>query len=111
MTLRVRAPGPPLSLGAAVRSQVQAIDPDQPVAQIKTMEQYVADSGAQSRMSMMLLSIFAALALVLASTGLYGVMAFSVGQRTHEIAIRMALGAQAPTALKLILAQGTSLAI
>jgi predicted permease len=111
MTLAVRTTGPPLSFSAALRSQVQAIDADQPVAQIKTMEQYVADSGAQSRMSMMLLSIFAALALVLASVGLYGVMAFSVAHRTHEIGIRVALGAQRPSVLKLIVAQGMAMAI
>jgi putative ABC transport system permease protein len=110
-TLAVRTLGAPLSLSPAVRSQVLAIDPDQPVAQIKTMEQYIADSTARSRMSMILLAVFAALAVVLAGVGLYGVMAFSVAHRRHEIGIRMALGAGVPRVLKLVVAQGMAMAI
>jgi putative ABC transport system permease protein len=110
-TLTVRTLGAPLSLSLAVRSQVLAIDPDQPVAQIKTMEQYIADSTAHSRMSMILLAVFAALAVVLAGLGLYGVMAFSVAHRRHEIGIRMALGAGVPGVLKLVVAQGMAMAI
>jgi putative ABC transport system permease protein len=109
MTLAVRTQGWPLGLTSAVRSQVLAVDPDQPVAQIKTMEQYVADSTAQSRMSMMLMAVFAALAAALAGIGLYGVMAFSVAHRRHEIGVRMALGAGAPGVLKLILAQAMAM--
>jgi putative ABC transport system permease protein len=111
VTLAVRTAGAPLGMSSAVRSQVLAVDPDQPVAQIKTMEQYVADNTAQSRMLMLLLALFAALALALASVGLYGVMAFSVAHRSHEIGIRMALGARASGVLKLVVAQGMAMAI
>ena len=111
VTLAVRTTGAPLGMSAAVRSQVLGIDPDQPVDKIKTMEQYVADSTAQSRMSMTLLGLFAGLALVLASVGLYGVMAFSVQHRSHEIGIRMALGARASGVLKMVVRQGMAMAI
>src|SRR5262249_25074131 len=111
VTLAVRTTGAPLGMSAAVRSQVLAVDPDQPVAQIKTMEEYIADSTAQSRMSMMLLAVFAGLALVLASVGLYGVMAFSVQHRSHEIGVRMALGARASGVLRLVVTQGMAMAI
>jgi putative ABC transport system permease protein len=111
MALAVKTSGAPLSMSADVRSQVLAVDADQPVAQIKTLEQYVTDNTAQSRMSMILLGLFAALALVLASVGLYGVMAFSVASRGHEIGIRMALGARASGVLKMVVLQGMTMAV
>jgi putative ABC transport system permease protein len=111
VTLAVRTTGAPLGISAAVRSQVLAVDPEQPVDKIKAMEQYLADSTAQSRMSMTLLGLFAGLALVLASVGLYGVMSFSVQQRRHEIGIRMAMGARASGVLKLVVTQGMAMAI
>jgi putative ABC transport system permease protein len=110
MTVAVRTQGSPLGLSSAVRSQILAVDPDQPVAQIKTMEQYVDASTAQSRMSTILLIVFAALAAVLAGVGLYGVMAFSVAHRSHEIGVRMALGAGTPGVLKLIVTQAMAMA-
>jgi putative ABC transport system permease protein len=97
------------SIVGAVRREVQALDADQPIGQVTTMDQAVAASLATRRLTMVLLSAFAFLALVLASVGLYGVMALTVTQRTRELGIRMALGAERTNIFRLVLGHGMSL--
>lgn len=109
VTLVVKTAVQPLTLAEPVRKAILSVDSDQPVADVLTMAQVLARSVAERRLAMLLLSLFAVLALVLAGVGLYGVMAFNVVNHTREIGIRMALGARQDDVLGLVLKQGGSM--
>jgi len=109
--LAIRAKGDPAALANAIRREVAALDRNQPVLDIGTMEKVISDSVADRRFQMTLLAIFATVALILAATGVYSVMATAVARRTHEMGIRLALGAPPRAVLKLVVGQGMELVL
>jgi putative ABC transport system permease protein len=111
MRLVIRSTSPPMSLAAAVRHEVETVDKDQPVTDVKTMDEYVAAVASQRRLNMALVAFFAALATALAGAGIFGVMSYSVTQQVHDLGIRMALGAQPQDVLRMVVRQGMRLAL
>jgi len=111
MTVIIKGASDPNQLISSVRGVVKSIDPDQPIYSPRTMNEIRAESVGQERLNLTLLSLFAGIALVLAIVGIYGVMSYSVTQRTQEIGIRMAIGARPLDVFKMIMGNGMKLAL
>jgi putative ABC transport system permease protein len=111
LTLVVRTGADPAALSASVRQAVKTVDADVPVFSVRTLEALVADRTAQRRLAVLLISVFAGVALLLAAVGIYGVMSYAVAQRTQEFGIRMALGAEREHILKMVLRHGTTMSV
>ena len=110
MFLVIRTSSDPIQMSSAITREIQALDPEMPVFDLNSMDQRLYDSLARRRFAMLLLGVFAVIAVILAAIGIYGVMVYSVNQRTHEIGIRMALGAQPANILNLVIRQALILA-
>jgi putative ABC transport system permease protein len=106
MAIVVRTEGDPAAIASAVRREILKLDPEQPISNVRTMETVLSDSLTLRRVSMLLIAVFAALALTLATVGIYGLTAYSVSRRTHEIGLRVALGASQSQILRLVVGRG-----
>jgi putative ABC transport system permease protein len=111
LTIVARTQADPMGIAPEVKNQVLAIDKDQPVNNVRSLDQIVAATTSRQRFSMLLLGIFAGVALILAAVGMYGVMSYAVTQRTHEIGVRMALGAKPGHILRQIIGRGLALTV
>jgi putative ABC transport system permease protein len=111
MSLAIHTASDPRTLASVVEREVLALDPDQPVYRIRTMAALVSESMSRRRLSMLLLAIFAGVALALAAVGIYGIISYSVAQRAHEVGIRMALGARRLDVVRMVLGQSLALTL
>lgn len=107
----MRTPGDPHRFASLIRQEIRALDPDMPVNRMKTMDELIAESMVMEHFGMTLMSLFSVVALILSSLGIYGIMAYSTSQRTHEIGVRIAIGAQMSDVVKLVVWQGLGLTL